>query len=75
MTKVIAVGAGEYHSFAVRADGSLWGWGLNTNHQLADGTTTSRKWAQPVQALLGIVSATGGQEFSQAVSAEGELWA
>ena len=35
-----AVTAGEYHSLAVKTDGSLWAWGSNGGSQVGDGTAT-----------------------------------
>jgi hypothetical protein len=49
----------------VRAEGSLWAFRLNNNDELADGTTTSRKWAQPVAGLSGVVAATGSREQAE----------
>ena len=39
---VVAVTAGAAHAVAARRDGTIWAWGLNTNGQLGDGTTTER---------------------------------
>ncbi|MFA6309965.1 MAG: fibronectin type III domain-containing protein [Sterolibacterium sp.] len=36
-----AVSADQYHALALRTDGSLWGWGNNTNGQLGLGTKGS----------------------------------
>jgi alpha-tubulin suppressor-like RCC1 family protein len=72
MTKVVALGAGHRHSFAIRADGSLWGFGANQRNQL--GSATSTQWAQPIAGISGVVSATGGFEHSLAVTALGALW-
>ena len=35
------------YSFALKTDGTLWGWGLNTNGKLGDGTTVGK--SSPVQ--------------------------
>ena len=40
-THWVAVAAGSYHSVAVKADGTLWGWGGNTLGQLGLGMTES----------------------------------
>ena len=40
--KVVAISAGEYHSLALCADGTLVAWGYNNNGQLGDATTTTR---------------------------------
>ena len=47
LTNVIAVVADSYNSFALKSDGTVWGWGYNANGQLGDGTTTDR--LTPVQ--------------------------
>jgi len=38
------------HTVAIRDDGSLWAWGLNTSGQLGDGTTTHRINPVPIGA-------------------------
>jgi alpha-tubulin suppressor-like RCC1 family protein len=40
--RVIAIAAGERHSLAILADGSVVGWGANSPGQLGDGTETTR---------------------------------
>ncbi|MDZ7817030.1 MAG: RCC1 repeat- and reductase domain-containing protein [Planctomycetota bacterium] len=49
MVDVVAVGAGEYTSFAVCDDGSVWAWGRNNDGQLGDGSTDDR--TTPVQII------------------------
>src|SRR5258706_5702132 len=47
-TGLIAVATG-YHTVALRADGTVWTVGLNSNGQLGDGTIVSR--STPVQGV------------------------
>jgi len=47
--QVIQVSAGGGYSFALRSDGTLWGWGWNYIGQLGDGTTVLR--TRPVRIL------------------------
>jgi alpha-tubulin suppressor-like RCC1 family protein len=75
VTKVLAIGAGSYHSQLLRADGSLWGFGYNGYYQLGDGTNTSRSWPVPIYGVPGAVAATGGEYYTLAVTATGELFA
>ena len=41
------IAAGEGHSLALKADGTLWAWGRNDNRQLGDGTLVDKN--TPVQ--------------------------
>jgi len=39
----LSISAGERHTVAIKADGSLWAWGSNRNGQLGDGTITPQR--------------------------------
>jgi alpha-tubulin suppressor-like RCC1 family protein len=52
-TDTVAVAAGESHACALLKTGSVKCWGSNTNGQLGDGTTRSRKIPTVVTALSG----------------------
>lgn len=39
--------AGEFHTVAIKTDGTLWVWGNNARGQVGDGTTTDK--SSPVQ--------------------------
>ena len=38
---VVSIAAGANHSVALKSDGSVWGWGSNSDGQLGDGTTNT----------------------------------
>jgi alpha-tubulin suppressor-like RCC1 family protein len=46
---VTSVSSGGQHSLALKADGTVWGWGLNKNGQLGDGSNSNRN--TPVQVI------------------------
>ena len=46
-----SISGGENHTIALKTDGSLWSWGLNTSGQLGVNNTTTR--STPVTTLLG----------------------
>ncbi|MCL1788049.1 MAG: hypothetical protein FWG38_08685 [Defluviitaleaceae bacterium] len=52
MDSVAAISAGWEHSMALKADGSLWTWGMNFNKQIGDGTSKNK--SSPVMVLEGV---------------------
>ena len=71
-----AIVAGNMHSLALKADGSVWAWGRNDNGQLGDGTTIEPP--SPVQAFVpgsGVVQIAAGRYHSLALQADGSVWA
>jgi alpha-tubulin suppressor-like RCC1 family protein len=81
LTNVASVAAGEYHSLAVKNDGTVWTWGNNGFGQLGNGTAgTTGSFtisSTPVQVLglTGAVAASGGEEHSMALKSDGTVWA
>ncbi len=50
LTGVVSVAGGNWHSLALKNDGTVWAWGENIQGQLGDGTTTGR--LTPVEVLF-----------------------
>ena len=69
------VASGGTHTAAIKTDGTLWTWGLNTSGQLGNNTTTDRN--TPVQTSLGGTDwkqiACGGA-YTAAIKTDGTLW-
>jgi uncharacterized repeat protein (TIGR01451 family) len=60
--------------YAVKNDGTVWGWGLNSLGQLGDGTTMDRP--RPVQAkgLTNVKGVDAGDFYGAAVKTDGTVW-
>jgi alpha-tubulin suppressor-like RCC1 family protein len=71
---VTAIAAGEHHSLAMTSDGKVWTWGLNSNGQLGDGSTTSRNTAGQLTGLT-VFSIGAGFTHSLAVLWDGTVMA
>lgn len=77
---VVGIGAGDHHSFAVMADGTLWSWGYNNLGQLGSGMASDTS-SIPVQVvgdggvgvLTDVVAATGGEAHSVALHRDGTV--
>lgn len=67
-TDWVRIEGGTNFAIGVRANGTIWTWGLNTDGRLGDGTTTTR--SSPVSAIGGFtdwVSASAGNGFVAAI--------
>ncbi|KPA12999.1 hypothetical protein MHK_006794, partial [Candidatus Magnetomorum sp. HK-1] len=69
------IAAGDTHTLALNADGTVWAWGNNSKGQLGDGTTTNRTTPVKVPDLTDVVSIGAGEFFSVAVKNDGSVWA
>ncbi|NTU85558.1 MAG: hypothetical protein HGA45_40425, partial [Chloroflexales bacterium] len=72
---VVALAAGVWHALALRADGTVWAWGENSEGALGDGGLTSRATPAQVPGLDQVVAVAAGSNFSLALRADGTVWA
>ena len=71
---VSALAAGQFHSVALKSDGTVWTWGRNSSGQLGDGTTTNRPELVQVVGLNGVAAVAGGGDRSLCLKADGTVW-
>lgn len=69
-----SIAAGQYHSVAIKYDGSLWTWGNNFYGQLGDGTTTNKNTPQQIGYVNNWESVAAGNRHTIAVKTDGTLW-
>ncbi|MDR1776152.1 MAG: InlB B-repeat-containing protein [Actinomycetes bacterium] len=75
-TDWVGVSAGNYHTVALKADGSLWAWGYNYYGQLGDGTTSNvTSGPKRIGSDSDWVGVSAGYRHTVALKADGSLWA
>ena len=75
ITGIVAIAVGSGHFLALRDDGTVWAWGLNTHGSLGDDTTVDKYIPVQVKGLTGIVAIAAGGGHSLALKNNGTVWA
>jgi alpha-tubulin suppressor-like RCC1 family protein len=65
----------QYHSAAIKTDGTFWMWGRNFTGQIGDGTTITRSSPVQVGALTNWSQPAVGGGHMLAVKTDNSLWA
>jgi alpha-tubulin suppressor-like RCC1 family protein len=68
------IAAGDSHTMAIKADGSLWAWGENTLGQLGLGTLANTGQPTRVGADTNWTAVACGFFHTAAIKADGSLW-
>ncbi|MCC7518713.1 MAG: fibronectin type III domain-containing protein [Verrucomicrobiae bacterium] len=71
LADMVAISARNYHSLAVKNDGTVWAWGAGSSGQLGDGAAVQRNTPVCVVGLSNAVSVAAGQFHSLALLADG----
>ena len=59
---------------ALKSDGTVWGWGINNQGQLGDGTTTDRSRPVQTSGLTNVTAVAAGFFYSLALKSDGTVW-
>ena len=73
-----SVSAGNYHTVAVKTDGTLWAWGWNDEGQLGDGTSGEENYKTTptkIGSETNWASVSAGGAYTVAIKTDGTLWA
>lgn len=60
---------------AIKNDGTLWGWGLNSGGLLGDGTVVNRSSPVQIGTLGGWIKVSTGTSHTLAIRSDRSLWA
>jgi hypothetical protein len=76
-TRWVSIAAADYHSAAVKSDGTLWTWGWNGHGQLGDGTTNYDGITTPQKVVSDDtwIAVSTGEYHTVAMKSDGAVWA
>jgi len=66
---------GDYHTVAIKTDGTLWAWGHNYFGQLGDGTTVTKISPVQIGTANDWASVNNSFDYTIALKTDGTLWA
>jgi alpha-tubulin suppressor-like RCC1 family protein len=66
---------GNYHSHAIKTNGTLWAWGRNNYGQLGQNDVVNRSSPVQVGALTTWSHGAAGKFFTAAIKTDGTMWA
>jgi len=65
---------GMHHSFVIRPDNSLWGWGFNWYGVLGNDTAWNDVNPNPTKIMDNVAAISTGSNHTMAITTDGNLW-
>ena len=69
-----AISAGDYHTVAIKTDGTLWAWGYNVNGQVGDGTIINKTIPIQIGTDNNWSQVSAAWDNTIALKTDGTLW-
>jgi alpha-tubulin suppressor-like RCC1 family protein len=70
-----AIAAGDGHGVALRSDGTVWTWGINTDGQTGLTQDTNHPFPEPVPNLDRVIAIAAGDNYTLLLQDDGTIWA
>src|SRR5205807_1178810 len=74
LSSVTAIAGAEYHSLALKSDGTAWGWGSNFQGELGNGTTTNSSTPVHASGLSGATERASSINQYALSNSDGATW-
>ncbi|MBI5141211.1 MAG: Ig-like domain-containing protein [Nitrospirae bacterium] len=74
LTGITAIAGGEFHSLALKNDGTVWAWGANGRGQLGSGSTDGSYVPVKVSGLSNVIAIAAAVENSIALKSDFTVW-
>lgn len=74
LSNVVSIAAGYWHTLALKADGSVWGWGSNAGGQLGADTSAAYNSPQQIAGLSKVTAVAAGKCQSVVLKQDGTVW-
>lgn len=68
------ISGGQNHFVALKSNGKVYTWGLNSNGQLGNGANTSQLEPKEVVGMNDIIDVAGGYSFTLLLRKDGTVW-
>ncbi len=75
LNNIITIASRGRHSFAIKSDSTVWGWGVNDGGQLGDGTISNKTLPVKISELSNFNFITCEDSYSLAIKSDGTVWA
>lgn len=75
LQNVIDISGGNDFSLALKNDGTVWAWGINSDGQLGNNTKTTSTLPGQVHNLTNVIAIATGDHHSQSIKDDSKSWA